>query len=237
MKTSTMLLITAILVVFGCLTAFNIDLKKSYLTGEYKSRFRDMKFTPLKGIDEIDIQTADLYAVSIEQGDKEGIWISKNDGFKINFTTKQNTLFLHDGGEAERSWGTVVIITKKLKTVVTQSVPKLRTVNNGYVMPDEVTSATITGYQLSHLDLRVSSAVKVFFNMMQIDTLNATIGNKQKGGAELVLSPNTKINSAQFEVPGNGKLTLMNPNITKSSYLLSDSATVTLNGKPTHLLQ
>lgn len=226
-----MLLIAGILIIFGCLTAFNIDLKKSYLTGEYKSRYKDMTFTAFKGVDHIDIATANSVGITIEQGDKEGIWINKEAKDMVQFEVNQNTLLLHGAADEKtdrhHSWNHVIIVTKTLNSLITKTSS----------MDKASRSAAVSGYQINHLDLQLSSQVNLFMDKMQIDSLKAIVGSKTGSAAELIISSKNTIKAAQLNVPGNGKLTLLDPKITKSTYLLSDSATVTLNGKPTYQLK
>lgn len=238
MKTSTMLLITAILIVLGCLTAFNIDLEKAYLTGAYRSRFKDMTFTPVKGVKEIYVQNIDLVGVTIEHGNKEGIWINKEASDLINFKTEGDKLYIRitDQNAKESHYYNqgIVIITKDLSSIVTRTLPAKHKDPHFFVQSIET---TVTGYQVQNLHLNISALVNLSLNKMQIQTLNATIGTKEKGQAALELSPDTKVSSALFEVPGKSKLTLTNPDITKAVYHLSDSATVTLNGKLTRFVK
>jgi len=72
---------------------------------------------------------------------------------------------------------------------------------------------------------------------MEMQTFNAIVGSKTSKDAELTLSSDTKINNATLNVPGNSKLTLMDPKIVKTNYLLSDSATVSLNGKVVQMIK
>lgn len=236
MKTSTMIIITAVVIIMGCLTAFNYNLKGEYLSGEYKSRFKNMDFTSLKGIEKLDIQHANLLGVLIEQGDKEGVWINRDIIDQVHYKVNAQVLTLRadqgetDGFVAQR--GGVIIVTKMLNTVKTSPYTKE---SKGYFRgPGEI---SINGYQLDRLDLEVGKDVRVSLNNMKLNSLHAAVGDKAHGRAELLISADTKINTAQMDLPGASRLTLLNPTIVKATYNICDSATVTLSGKVVQMIK
>ena len=239
MKTSTMLIITAILIILGSLVAFNYTLKAVYLTGEYKSRFNGMDFTPFNGVEKLNIQTERLYSVQVEHGDKEGMWVERDIKEKVKFEVRQQTLSLgeSDASKKEKStWinGRIIIITKNLNAIVTVSNYKPK---KGERYPYGLSEISLKGYHLGQLDLQIESYVSIYLHHMVIQTLNAIVGTKTSEGAELTLASDNKINNATLNVPGNSKLTLIDPKIVKTNYMLSDSATVSLNGKVVQMIK
>lgn len=237
MKTSTLLIITAILLTLGCLTAFDIDMKKTYLSGNYKNRFKDMEFVPLTAVQNLKFMQADMIGIKIEKGDKEGIWVGKHLKGKIAFKMNADelTLGLSDEGKETKFnsyTNEVIIITKKLNTLSAQPSAK----------KDEgkrygTTPILISGYQSGSLDLHIGSGLSVSLDKMRLNLLKALIGDKHSVNAELSLSSDIRIDSARFTIPGAGRLTLLDPGIVKTSYDLSDRATVTLSGKLVHLVK
>lgn len=236
MKTSTMIIITAVVIIMGCLTAFNYNLKGEYLSGEYKSRFKNMDFTSLKGIEELDLRDANLLGIRIEQGNKEGIWISKDISDKVHFKVDAQLFTLtadHDNGDGFiMQDGGVIIVTKSLNAVKTS--PDVQDSKKYYRGSSEV---SINGYQLGQLDVQVCKDVRLSLNNMKMNSLHAAVGDKTYGSAELLISSDTKINTAQMDLPGASRLTLLNPTIIKATYNLSDSATVTLSGKAVQMIK
>lgn len=231
-----MMIIAAVLITLGSLTAFNIDVKKVYLTGAYKSRFRGMEFTALKDVEQIDIQGANRMTVKIERGNKEGIWINESAKGKVLAAVNQHKLKLELSAQSEadgyRPWNEIIIVTKNLSQLNLASYLR-KGEDNGYNEGD----VTISGYTAKQFDVQVSKSVNVFINQMNITSLNAAIGSQNEGEAELTLSSDTKVEAARFNIPGAGNLTLHNPSITKVVYNLSDSATVTLSGKVVRMIR
>ncbi|WP_158795650.1 hypothetical protein [Pedobacter sp. L105] len=231
MKISTMFIIGICLVTLGSLTAFNYQLKKVYLSGEYKSRFTDMSFTPVKGIENIDIHAANLLGVQIEQGDKEGVWINRRVKNNVVFNVNRDTLIMDltpdSRAQSERAWkGEVIVITKKLNAVVTSSY-----FSNKLSESYPGVGSSVKGYQSDNFYVQLCQNVNISLNGMQLHTLHAIVGDKVKGGAELILSGDNQIDTAQLDVPGKSSLTLLDPKIVKTNYNLSDSAAVSLSGK------
>jgi hypothetical protein len=236
MKKSTIMITAAVLIILGALTAFNIKIKQIYLTGSYKNRFNGMDFTPLKGLENLDISNSNNLGIQIEQGDQEGIWI--NGDRKKTYVTdfKGHTLKFGLSKEAEETghhaWGGVIIITKKLNKITTSA--HLAEKENP---TDRVGNIDLRGFQLPKLDLQIALGVTVSLYKMQLDTLNAIVGDKKYGHAGLYIAADTKINTANLTVPGKSVLTLADPKITKAVYNLSDSATVSLNGKMVQMIK
>lgn len=236
MKKSSIMIITAVLVTLGSLTAFNIDVKKVYLSGAYKSRFRDMEFTSLKGIENLDLQNADQMGIEVQYGTKEGIWIHKSVKEQITTNIVGQTLKIgidknskEDGGIG---WGRVIIITRKLGKVNTTSNLHITQENSYYDA-----QVSISGYQEGNLDLQISDGVSVSLSSCKLNQLTANIGDEKYGKADVHMGSDMKINTATFNIPGMSSLTLAAPDITKVTYNLSDSATVTLNGKLVQMIK
>ena len=237
MKISTILITIGFLFTIGCLTAFNYGMKESYLAGTYKSRFKDMDFTPAKGIENIDLQSANLLGAEIEYGEKEGIWINKGVKDHLMLKVKQHTLTLDLTANSKmdgfKVWGNdIVIVIKTLNSVVAAPYFKNKSFE---VMFDQGTS--LKGFHQDHLDLQIGQFVSMTLNDLQLNTLNASVGDKLKGGAKLVLSSDIKINNAIVNVPGASSLLLLDPEIKNASYNLSDSATVSLFGKTVKMIK
>jgi hypothetical protein len=236
MKTSTMIIITAVLIIMGCLTAFNYNLKGEYLNESYKSRFRNMKFAPLKGVEKMDMQDANLLGATIEQGDKEGIWINNDILDKVQYVQHGNVLTL----KAAKDYKTNEVITQSNGViVVTKTLSSVMTTPNSQVSDKYMASAGIgiSGYQLDSLDLQIGRHISLSLDKMNINTLHANVGDKAHGQAALVLSSGMKINTAELNVPGNSRLDLYNPLIVKATYNICDSATVTLSGRPVKMIK
>ena len=233
MKTSTILIFTTVLVILGFLVAFNFKMKQEYDYELGKGQYQFMEFTTLKGVEKIDFKLADGSRVKIVQGTKEGMWINKRVRDNVTFKIADHTLSLSLSHEHTRtefsSWNAdIVITTKILKAVEAHAYysnrSEFKSNSEGTCFVD------IDGHQPGLFDLKIGEYVNVTLDHMQIDTLKADIGEISKK-AELTLLSGVKAKVAEINIPGNGRLNLYNPMIVKTSYNLSDVATVAVNGK------
>ncbi len=228
MKTSNVFLLIAILITLGSFTAYNFKLKEFYNSGDYKNRFYGMEFTPLTGVDELHITSANLLNVSIERAEKEGIWI--DDRTKPDVSLKINgqrlDLGLTDaaikGGFTHNG---IIIMTKNIRlfTAVAQINRKCDNCNTSEM--------ELKNYQVDSLSINIPGNVLLYFHDMNVNVLNAAVGNESQRASGLTLYPDSKINTAYFNIYGNSLLDLEDPKISKVVYNVSDSASVKLNGK------
>jgi hypothetical protein len=238
MKTSTTLIIVAAGIMLASLILYNYSLKASYNNGDYKNRYYGLKFAPLKNLNEIHVESANKMAVQIEQGAKEGIWIKEKIADKLKWTVTGGVLNINFTDNAkkdeDRIYGqNIIIVSKKIDRVITHSYfTSVEEEKNGYTSG----SIGVNGFRQDNMDLILDNSTLLDLSKTTLNTLNAKIGLKSTGSATLNITSDNNINTAVFSIPGAGTLTLMNPTIVKTSYQLSDEATVTLNGSPLKML-
>ncbi|WP_157262515.1 hypothetical protein [Pedobacter sp. PACM 27299] len=232
MKTSNMLIIAAIIVTLGMLTTYNFSLKAAYQAGEYKNRFHESEFTEIKNIETLKVTAANLMAIVVEPGQKEGIWIRNRIKDRLVLKQEGNDLTIGLTDEARktsRSIGEDDIV------LVVNNLTKLNT-KAFFLDKTEVTDGkrygggvNLKGIKAGSLELEIGSGTAVSMNKVVLNTLKAMVG---LGGdlAVLDLDSANQIEFADFEIPGASRLVLNNPKIVKTRYNLSDVATVTLNG-------
>ena len=126
----------------------------------------------------------------------------------------------------------IIIVTKELKNLSAEpSAKKDKDKHYGKI------PVTVSGYQSAALNLEIGPGVAVSLHEMNLNLLKTVIGDKDTGNAELTLSSDTRVDSAQFNILGASKLTLMDPKIVKTTYHLSDQATITLSGQLVRLVK
>lgn len=233
MKRSNMLLIAAVLITLVCLTTYNYKLKATYLTKEYKNAYRGMTFKPLKDVQKLIINSANLLDIEVKQSNKEGVWIQNKweNNLKLSLHNNELTIDLKsDSGRSElasANGNKIIILTKDLNSITTTEAPHAKNPASASLYGN----LEVGNYQTDHLDLSISPLVTVKLNTMKINTLNATVGTKTGEAGQLILTADNQIQTARFDVPGNGNLQLNDPKIIKTSYNLSERARVNLDGK------
>lgn len=229
MKRSNILIFLPVILILSGLIFYSFKLKELYNTGDYKSRFKDMEFTPMSGIVHLKIESADVIGLDIEYGEKEGIWIYSSNKNNIKKVVKGDTLNLNliaypNDSEYLMGYG-MILVTKNLKSIITK--PGFSDFGNDAAH----SSISISNYVLDQLDLKIAPHVIVSLNKVKLNKLNAVVGNKTQDWAQLWMGSDVIIDDASFDIPGKGVLELKNPRIKKADYHVSDSAEVSLNGK------
>jgi hypothetical protein len=233
MKTSTTLIIAAVCVILASLTIYNFSLKSSFLNGDYKNRFYGLKFTPIKNLKEVHVESGNKLSVQIEQGTKEGIWIEEKTNDFLKWTVSGNVLNINLNEKAKKdgnriSGENIIIISNKIDRVVTHPFFKdPEEEKNGYNSGEVV----IKGFNQDKMALYLDKSTAVYLDKSKLNLLDADLADKLNGNSRLTIAAENTIKDAMFKIQGAGTLNLMDPTIIKTNYQLSDKATVTLNGK------
>lgn len=226
MKTSNKIILAAIMVVFGSLVFFNFKLKSKYDSKGYRDRFHDMEYTAVPGVRKLDIQSANRIGIQIEYGTKEGLWVAKALKEKIKIVTKGDSLKLDFIGETKPSTVLVkglflILITKDLNRIVATHADRRK--DAGFSESD----IRLKDFNLSKLNLTVSSDTHFYFDRVKVDTLNAIVGGDDYAGkAELTLPFNTSINEANFNIGINGSVNLQGAKLMKTHSIAADTKAV-----------
>lgn len=233
MKTSTMFIIAAVVATFIGLTAYNFSLKASFLNGDYKNPFYGFTFTSVKDVNEVELQSANRITIRIQQGKTSGLWLKDRLKGNVVWTKNRNTIKIDLTKEAKDNgfqiWDNelILIMPDAVKFTTRAYIRDKEEEKRAHISGN----INISGFQQDSILLDLGKFTSTFLDKLKVGKLNAVIGNKDQGNASLVLSSANQINTAAFEIPGSGSLDLMDPNITKTHYTISDQATVSLNGK------
>lgn len=233
MKLSTIFIIATAVVSLGMLTAYNFSLKASYQKGGYKDRFNEMEFSSVKGLTAVQINAANKFAIKIEKGGKEGLWI--RDGIKdlVKISQAGATLTIDLTDEAKKRYfnnneDDIILFSNTLNAVST--VPYFTKEEDEGGWRHDNGDIRITGLNVDALNLRIGKFTSIYMNHVKAGILKATVGEAGAEGSALTVDSSNEIAFADLSVPGKSKISLLNPKIVKTRYDLSDSATVTLNG-------
>lgn len=233
MKTSTMFIIAAVVATFIGLTAYNFSLKASFLKGDYKNPYYGLTFNQVQDVNRVELLSANRITIRIQQGKTAGLWLRDRLKGNLVWTKNGNTIKIDLTKEAKDNgfqiWDNELILVMPNTVKLT---------SRAYHKDKEEEkranisgSINISGFQQDSMQLDLGRYTRTFLDKLKVNKLNALIGNKEQGNASLVLSSANQINTAAFDIPGSGSLDLMDPNITKTHYTISDQATVSLNGK------
>ena len=230
---STIFIITAAVVSLGMLTAYNFSLKASYQKGGYKNRFNEMDFSQVKGVTELQVNSANRFVFNVEKGTKEGLWIRDQMKSLVKVSQVGSVLTIDLSDEAkERGFrateGDIILFSNSLNTINTASYfTKEEQEQRWFDTSGEILVKGLTG---DLLDLRLGNCTSINMDQVKVTTLKARVGEAGVVGAKLTVASTNQIAFADLSVQGKSEISLLNPKIVKTRYNLSDSATVTLNG-------
>lgn len=235
MKTSTILIISAVAASFIALTAFNLTQKAFYDRGDWRNRFYGMEYIAIQNITAIELADAEKMEVTIEKGVKEGLYIGKTFKEHIKWSKNGNKLKFEVTEDAKKGAPfrneTFVLVLNRLQQVKTSPYVPLK-----FQKRYERGEVKIKGFKENTLALDLGNSSAVDLQNVSLDLLTAKIGD-ELGAGSLKIQKESQIKVANFSIPGESALILNNPNITKATYNVSDRATVMLNGNVLKVLK
>jgi hypothetical protein len=233
MKLSTIFIIATAVVSLGMLTAYNFSLKASYQKGGYKDRFNEMEFSSVKGLTAVQINAANKFAINIEKGEKEGLWIRDRikNFVKVSRVGATLTIDLTDEGKG-RNFNTnsddIILFSNTLNDVST--VPYFTKQEHAEGWRHNGGDIRIKGLKVDSLNLQIGKFTSIYMSYVKTGTLTAIVGEVGIEEGSLTIDSSNEIAFADLSVSGKSAILLLNPKIVKTRYNLSDSATVTLSG-------
>lgn len=235
MKTSTILIISAVAASFIALTAFNLTQKAFYDKGEWRDRFYGLEYIAIKDVSDIELVDSEKMEVTIEQGKKEGLYIGKSFKEHVKWSKQGKKLKLEVTEHAKKGAPfrneTFVLVLNRIDQVKTSPYKPLK-FQKSYPRAE----VQIKGFSQNTLVLDLGKLGAANLVNMSLDSLKAKIGTPE-GGSSLRIQKDSQIKSATFSIPGESGLVLNSPNITKATYNVSDQATVMLNGNVLKVLK
>ena len=231
MKTSTILLVCAVVIIVTSLTAYNFTLRASFLSGDYKNPYYGLSFNPVKQISSVRLSSSNNFQLQVVQGKKEGLYFSDRVKGRFVFSTVGNRILIDLTEESKKSGFTVygddmILVLSRMDSLILKPYFKVGDEQQRHLSG----SINVKGFAQPSMTLDLGTGSAVSMDSLKIENLRALIGNNGDGPSELALYQGV-YGAAIFDIPGKGTLQLLNPEITKSEYRLSKTASVTLNGR------
>ncbi|GAA4098704.1 GIN domain-containing protein [Mucilaginibacter panaciglaebae] len=218
MKTSNKLLTAVAVLLIASVVLSDTALQAEYLKGDYKKPHYGMVSVPVKDFDAIQDYIADDIQLDVSQSEKFEVWIDKGTDkdlvFKVeNRILKINFKNINNGNDHNY---VVKIKCPRINSLSTATSPSAKTIYNWG-------TTTIGWFKQDSLRI-ISNApgtVSVTGELKKLNILNYQ-GEVGVGGS--------KIDTANFNIQNESKLTIDDVRIGKINYNLSKKARVTLSG-------
>ncbi|QNF33905.1 hypothetical protein HUW51_14675 [Adhaeribacter swui] len=238
-KTSTILLLTAGLILLGSLVAYNMALKTEYNKGTYKDPYRNFVTLNYRNFDQIAINPASELNVKIKAGDYK-VQVHKYTKEYLSFTQNGKLLQVDLAYPKEpqmQPYGDLIVITcpnlANLKTNAFfmqngKKVISTKSWNNSTV--------TVEGFEQPSLNLQQDKGTTVKLSGNKLNRLEAVVGLSTGSTAYLNLDKTNQIQEANLDIRNKSELIVENLNIPKRQYHFSDSARATFSGSALGIL-
>jgi len=229
MKLSTVMLMISVSLFFGVLMVYNLSLKAAYEKGTFRERFGEHTFTRLGNVKQLQLKSANMISVSIENGKQEGVWLSDRvkDKVKVSQAGEIVTVelikqdadnYIHIGANE------VVLIVNKLNKLSTDNF-RLK----GRELQDYGGEINIKNLSGDSFDLFVTEQARVSMYGTRFKVFNAVLAGD--GWSSLVVASTNHLDTAYFNIKGKSFLNLQNPVINAPHYKFGDSSRVELWGR------
>lgn len=246
MKTSNILLLTALVVLLSALATYNIALKAEYKTEKYRDPYRNYIAMDFSGFEEIEVNAGDMLNVLIEPGDEHAVYLYKgnDDVVQIGQENKilQVNVSIDEKQKGVRGWGSphLIIKTPSLKTVranATHALNGKSVTNPKRLTPLNHLNTTIKGFKQDSLRLELDNGVIVQLNNNTLKRLSAVAGTSPESESKLRILEGNNIQQANLDIRNRSHLALQGIAIPELQYNLSEQAQVELSGNALAVLR
>jgi hypothetical protein len=239
MKSSYKLLILAVLLLFGSLTAYDFALKTEYEKGTYKDAFRNFSKLEYKNFDIIEINAANKVGVEIQYNKTFDVKISDRTKNYLKIKQVGSHLIVDLNINDSRTYlGERVLIIQcpELRELKTDAIFLM---NGKPVITKDISNTTVfvNGFKQDSLKLTMNNASFIKLINDQIKYLSANLAKDPLSESDLTIDQSNLISSADINVENKGKLTLKNVIVDNFHTTISDSAQVRLSGASLRLLK
>ena len=241
MKTSNILLTVTVFILISTLIAYDFGLRAEYLTmkklglAKYHSvnRFNDYDQVKIRNFESVELLAANTVNVTIEFGDKEAVWINKRGKDRVGITQSGKNLVidLNKKKDAKNhdNWGSsdIIIISPRLNYLKSKAF-KFPERKKGEYTPQFVTS--VKGFTQESLKIDAAANTRVWLDNNQLGLLNARVGDNS-GDGDLTISSDNTIKSLNLKTLSKSTVEVLDLDIQKLDYDISEGAKVTFRGK------
>jgi hypothetical protein len=244
MKTSSKLILAAVLLLVIALFAYDNLLKTEYLSGNYKDIYRDFKTLNFKDFDAVDLPSSTASNVKFIQGP----FSVKIDPNALNYTRiKQtgNRLQVQSNFEGSYIYDpfdyVLIISCPKLTEVTTSAVYRkyrgAQTYTDTTVKDDwHMRQVLIDGFNEDSIFVKQNYGSTVVLSNNHIRALKAVIGTSDSSGPKIIIRRDNQIKQANITILNRASCMLDGKSIQNLKYQLADSAKLIFTGSAQNLI-
>jgi|GEM_PF-1107090 len=246
MKTSNILMTTAVIIILGSLLLYDFGLRDEYQkinkigVQEYQktNRFNGYEKADITDFNAINFKAANNIIAKVEYGEKEAVWINKNAKGMVDVSQEGKKLIIDLSAKGkERNYSgyqaSVIIISPEVKQIDAEAFGKVRKYKGKYgdsiVTTYQNNRCYISGFRYDSLLINLAANTYLQLDDNQLKALNATVGDKA-GNGTLVINSDNNIDKVNLDVRGKSTVEVLDLDIKNIKYKISDGAVVTFRG-------
>lgn len=249
MKTSTKILVAALLLLVSSLMFYNWQLVAQFRKGEYTDPLYNFEKLNFRNFDRIELRSSSAVNLTVVQG---AFKVLANPMAHQFLEVRQEGRTLIVSARFQDHWRTVnnaPVLYVSCPTLSELEADATYFIRNDSVTDKEVSvfnimPTYIKGFSLDSLTIREDHAASVVLAGNKIGKLTATLGGKKseglsqdtRNGPSLVLEDNNQLTLTDLQILHQSHLSINGKNIQHLTYYLADSASLTVNGLAAHQL-
>lgn len=223
------MLIITVFLFLGVLTTYNLSLKAAYLKGTFRERFGEHTFRQLDNVKELQLKAANMIGISVEQGEREGVWISNRVKDLVKVDQAGGIVILDLKNTDPKNYqhintGDVVMIVNKLSKISTYNYLVKGKMPENY--GGEMNIKDLSG---DSFNLVIAEQGTVYIEGSRFRSFKTVVGGN-KYWSRLTVSGDNRLDTAYFDIR-KSSLELQNPAILVPHYKFGDSSRVELWGQ------
>jgi hypothetical protein len=235
MKTSNILLLSALIIFVISLGIYNTALKAEYLTGSYKDPYKNFTTLNFKDFDQIQVNAASQIDLTVNKG-PEIVRVSKSSYDYVKISQKGKTLIIDVVYNKGNHFGNELLIScpqlKSIKAYGVYTDDHKKIVQNSRY--DKYARASndlvIQGFDQDSLLIEQDNLTSIALKRNKLKLLKSIIGNTAGATPVLEINETNAIQKAELKVNQKGELHLDNIYIPQLTHQFGDSTKLTFLG-------
>ncbi|RNI29039.1 hypothetical protein [Rufibacter latericius] len=236
MKRSTILIVAALVLFLGSLTAFNFVMKAEFETGNYKDPLAGFVSQNYTNFQVVEVNGGSKISVKIEQGPYK-VFLHNRVQESVQVKQQGNKLVVDVNQKDEAIWSNgryvVYISCPELTNLTTSARYTLKGKPQVDLFDDNPYGSkivSIEGFKQDSLSLQQDHGTAVKLVKTKLNNLHAIVGATQGSGSKLFLGKGNQINSAALDIRNKSFLHMNDVVIPSVAYQFSDSARADFTG-------
>ncbi len=243
MRTSTKILITALALLLVSIVVYDLQLRAAYNTGRFRKPYNDYVNLQLQGFKVIDLQSANVINIKLEQGPFKVLAAPEAIDF-IKTTRHGDTLAIYAHYKYNyhnvRTAPVMYISCPQLSAILTDARYTVGHTEKTDERAKEDFSwriSEISGFSGPYLRIVQDHASKLLLTNNSIAVVDAVAGLSSGSASNIALGENNRLGKARLDIRHGSRLWIKEAGADQLDYHIGDSAQLIISGAAQHSLK